>query len=99
VGTLCRKIYGRGYAQTQPDVETLRQAIVQIFRAKTKRTAQKRYEKVLTLRQKYGRQQAEAVAIFDFLERHWPKLVNAIESQLIPKTNNATELVTRSGPL
>jgi transposase-like protein len=95
VGTMCRKIYGRGYAQTHPEVETLRQAIVQIFQAKTKRTAQKRYEKVLALRQKYGQQQVEAAAIFDFLERHWPKLVNAIESQLIPKTNNATELVIR----
>jgi hypothetical protein len=50
---------------------------------------------VLALRQKYVQQQAEAAAIFDFLERHWPKLVNAIESQLIPKTNNATELVIR----
>ncbi len=95
VGRMCRQIYGRGYAQTQPEVETLRQAIVQIFRAKTKRTAQKRYEQVLALRQKYVQQQPEAAAIFDFLERHWPKLVNAIESQLIPKTNNATELVIR----
>jgi len=95
VGTLCRKIYGRSYAQTQPEVEPLRQAIVQIFRAKTKRTAQKRYEQVLALRQKYVQQQAEAAAIFDFLERHWPKLVNAIESHLIPKTNNAAELVIR----
>ena len=29
------------------------------------------------------------------LERHWPKLVNAIESDLIPTTNNATEQVIR----
>ena len=95
MSTLCRKIYGRGYAHTQPEVETLRQTIVQIFRAKTKRTAQKRYEHVLALRHKYVQQQTEAAAIFDFLERHWPKLVNAIESDLIPKTNNTTELVIR----
>lgn len=95
VGTLCRKIYGQGYAQSHPEVETLRQAIVQIFRAKTKRTAQKRYDQVLALRPKYVQPQAEATALFDFLERHWPKLVNAIESQLIPTTNNATELVIR----
>ena len=95
VSTLCRQIYGRGYAHTQPEVETLRQTIVQIFRAKTKRTAQKRYEHVLALRHKYVQQQTEAAAIFDFLERHWPKLVNAIESDLIPKTNNTTELVIR----
>jgi hypothetical protein len=53
------------------------------------------YEQVLSLRQSYVQQQAEAVAIFDFLERHWPKLVNTIESQLIPKANNATELIIR----
>ncbi len=95
IGTTCRQIYGRDYAQTQPEVEQLRQAIVQIFQAKTKRTAQKRYDKVLALREKYVQQRAEAASLFDFLERHWPKLVNAIESQLIPKTNNAVELVIR----
>jgi len=37
-----------------------------------------------------------AVAVlFDFLERHWPTLVNGIESELIPRTNNAVELVIR----
>jgi hypothetical protein len=35
-----------------------------------------------------------AAAIFDFLKRHWPKLVNVIESQVIPGTNNAVELIT-----
>jgi hypothetical protein len=29
--------------------------------------------------------------IFAFLEGHWPRLVNAINSHLIPTTNNATE--------
>jgi hypothetical protein len=32
---------------------------------------------------------------FAFLERHWPRLVNAIESHHIPKTNNTTEQVIR----
>jgi hypothetical protein len=45
------------------------------------------------LRDKFVEEMPDAAAIFDFLERHWPKLVNAIESQLIPKTNNAVELV------
>jgi len=31
----------------------------------------------------------------DFLERHWSKFVNAIESQHIPTTNNAAEQVIR----
>jgi len=95
VGRTCRKLYGADYAQTQPEVDQLRQEIVAIFQAKTKRTAQKRYEQVLARRPQFVRDKAEAVAIFDFLERHWPLLVNAIESRLIPKTNNAVEMVIR----
>jgi len=76
-------------------VEALRQAIAHIFQAKTKRTAQKRYDRVLAMRQQFVRDKAEAAAIFDFLERHWPHLVKAIESELIPKTNNAVEMVIR----
>jgi len=95
IGTLCRQIYGSDYAHTQPEVEVLRQGIVHIFQAKTKRTAQKRYEAMLTLREKFVQNRAEATAIFNFLERHWPKLVNAIESDLIPRTNNTVELVIR----
>ncbi len=95
IGDLCRQIYGSDYAHTQPQVEVLRLAIVQTFQAKTKRTAQKRYEAVLALRQQYVQEQTEAAAIFNFLERHWPKLVNAIESDLIPRTNNTVELVIR----
>ena len=49
----------------------------------------------MALWETYVQQTAGAAAIFDFLERHWPTLVNAIESQLIPKTNNAVELVIR----
>ena len=33
--------------------------------------------------------------IFDFLERHWPKLANSIGSPTIPATNNTVELVIR----
>jgi hypothetical protein len=36
-----------------------------------------------------------AAGIFDFLAQHWPRLVNGIESELIPRTNNAVELVIR----
>lgn len=45
---LYRHIYGRHYVQTQLEVEQLRQSISHIFQAKTKRTAQKRYEAILT---------------------------------------------------
>jgi transposase-like protein len=95
IGRTCRQLYGPDYAQTQPEVEALRQAIGYIFQAKTRRTAQKRYAQVMALREQYVRQKAEAAAIFDFLERHWPKLVNAVERKLIPKTNNAVEMVIR----
>lgn len=95
VGRTCHKLYGADYAQTRPEVAQLRQNIVAIFQAKTKRTAQKRYDQVLALRTKFVRDKPEAAAIFDFLARHWPTLVNAIESDLIPKTNNAVEMVIR----
>lgn len=95
LGRSCRQLYGADYAQTQPEVEALRQAIGHIFQAKTKRTAQKRYGQVMARREQFVQEKSEAAAIFDFLERHWPKLVNAIESELIPKTNNAVEMVIR----
>lgn len=95
ISTACRKLYGARYPETHPEVEELRQAIRHIWAAKTKRTAQKRYEAVLELRDQYVQDEPQAAAIFDFLERHWPKLVNGIESKLIPKTNNATEQVIR----
>jgi transposase-like protein len=95
VSVSCREIYGRCYAETHPQVEQLRQAIQHIFAAKTKRTAQKRYAAVMALRDQYVQDRPQAAAIFDFLERHWPTLVNGIESQLIPKTNNAVELIIR----
>jgi len=95
IGTTCRKLYGRRYAETHPEVEGLRQAIKRIFAAKTKRTAYRRYQAVMGLRDKFVEDTPDAAAIFDFLERHWPKLVNAVESQIIPKTNNAVELVIR----
>jgi transposase-like protein len=95
VSRSCRDIYGRRYAETHPEVEQLQQAIQHIFAARTKRTAQKRYTAVMALRDQYVQDRPQAAAIFDFLERHWPKLVNAIESQIIPKTNNAVELIIR----
>jgi hypothetical protein len=87
--------YGSGYAERHPHVAALRDDIDRIFDARTKRTAWRRYEAVLALRQAFVSQTPDAAAVFDFLERHWPTLVNAIESQHIPATNNATEQVIR----
>jgi hypothetical protein len=91
----CQEVYGAGYAEAHPEAEELKRAIYHIFEAKTKRTAQKRYAEVLALREGYVQETPAAAVIFDFLERHWPKLVDGIESELIPTTNNTVELVIR----
>jgi transposase-like protein len=93
--THIKETYGTHFAQTHPEVELLRQQIDHIFDARTKRTAQRRYQRVLAQRSTFVAHTPQAKAIFDFLERHWPKLVNAIESRIIPTTNNATEEVIR----
>ncbi len=95
VQTHCQAIYGRDYATTHPEAEALKHQIYAIFNARTRRTAAQRYAAVMALRQEYVTAMPGAATLFDFLERHWPKLVNAIESDLIPTTNNAVELVIR----
>ncbi len=93
-------VYGKPHEQPHKDKsptapEHLKKAIVHIFAAKTKRTATKRLKRVMKLRDVYVGATPEADTIFQFLSTHWPKLCNAIESQVIPKTNNAVELVIR----
>ena len=90
-----REAYGKGYAETHPQVKGLREDITHIFHARTRRTAQSRYERVMAQRETFVTHTPAAGAIFDFLERHWPKLVNAVESRHIPSTNNTTEQVIR----
>ena len=91
--TQFKQVYGNDYAQTHPSAVQLKKDIQLIFQAKTKRTAQKRYAQLIALRTEYVQRTPDAVAIFDSLERHWPKLVNSIESTIVPSTNNATEMV------
>jgi transposase-like protein len=92
---LAKESCGTNYTETHPEVEKLLQEIDHIFDARTKRTAWRRYEKVLAQRETFVTQTPKSVVLFDFLERHWPCLVNAIESRHIPTTNNATEEVIR----
>jgi transposase-like protein len=92
---LVKEVYGNDYAQTHPEAVTLKKQIYQVFDAKTKRTVNKRYRKVMALEEEYVAHKPEAQRIFDFLERHYPKLVNAVENPLIPLTNNTVELVIR----
>jgi len=73
-----REVYGKDYQERHPEAVVLQERIDQIFRAKTKRTAQRRYDRVLALQDAYVAQTPAVVAIFASLERHWPKLVNAI---------------------
>jgi hypothetical protein len=95
VQTQCKAIYGKDYARTHPEAEALKHQIYDIFAARSRRTAIKRYAAVMALREEYVRATPGAAGLFDFLERHWPKLVNGIESDLIPTTNNAVEMVIR----
>lgn len=90
-----RKAYGKEYREQHPEAVELLRQLKRIFWAKTKRTAERRYERVLALREAYVAAQPEVAGVFVSLERHWPKLVNAIESERIPMTNNTTELVIR----
>jgi hypothetical protein len=69
--------------------------IYQVFKAKTKKTVNKRYRAVMALQEECVAQMPDAQRIFDFLDRHYPKLVNAVENPLIPLTNNTVELVIR----
>ena len=90
-----QKTWGRHYAQQQPEAAQLRAAIAKMLQARTKRTAQKRYQALLAQQQDYVEQAPPLQWVFDFLEQHWPCLVNAVESELIPATNNAVEMVIR----
>jgi bisphosphoglycerate-dependent phosphoglycerate mutase len=90
-----KEVYGNDYAHTHPEAVALRDRIYRIFKAKSKKTVRKRYEEVMALQAEYVARTPEAECIFDFLERHYPKLVNAVENPLIPLTNNTVELAIR----
>jgi transposase-like protein len=90
-----KAVYGSDYARTHPEAVDLRAKIYRIFKAKSTKTVRKRYREVMALKEQYIACTPEAEGIFDFLERHFPKLVNAVENPLIPLTNNTVELVIR----
>lgn len=90
-----QKTWGREYAERQPAAEQMRQAVVHLLQAHTRRTVQKRYQALLDQHDEYVQQAPALQWVFDFLEQHWPYLVNSVESQLIPATNNAVEMVIR----
>jgi hypothetical protein len=89
------RVYGRYYLEKVPATVPLHEAITQLFQAQTRPTVQKRFAALMELRSSYVTQTPEIACVFDSLERHFPKLINAIEHPDIPRTNNATELVIR----
>ena len=90
-----KDIYGPNYAQDHPEAQQLKQLIYNIFDTQSPSEALFRYQQVLALKDAYTQTTPASTVIFDFLVLHWPKLVNAIGSDKIPTTNNATELVIR----
>ena len=90
-----KDVYGPRYAVVHPEAALLKQKIYDIFDTKVFDEAQSRYQDVLKLKSVYVIANPDSIVIFDFLERHWPKLCNAIGSSTIPTTNNTTELVIR----
>ena len=90
-----KEVYGSDYARTHPEAVDLKDKIYRIFKAKSKKTVRKRYQEVMALKEEYIARTPEAKCIFEFLERHYPKLVNAVENPLVPLTNNTVELVIR----
>jgi transposase-like protein len=92
---LVKDVYGQDYAETHPEAVTLKCKVYQVFKAKTKKTVNKRFLEVMALKEQYVAQTPETQRLFVFLERHYNKLVNAVENPLIPLTNNTVELVNR----
>jgi transposase-like protein len=90
-----RQTWGRNYAQEHPKVAEVREAVVDIFQARTKRTVKTRYKALLDRQAEYLQAESDLKWVFDFLEQHWPSLVNSVENPLIPATNNAVEMVIR----
>jgi transposase-like protein len=95
IQTQIKQVYGAKYEEEHPEAVTLKKQLYRLFQCKDKRTAKRRYDRVMEKREACVAAMPEAVSIFDTLERHWPQLVNGIGSSIIPKTNNAVELIIR----
>jgi len=89
------QVYGRHYRKRVPEAAALHHMIVKLFRARTRKTVRKRFAQLLAVRQSYVDDTPAVACVFDSLENHFPRLVNAFDNPLIPRTNNAVELVIR----
>ena len=88
-------VYGWQALRDDEAVLALCQVLDGPLRAPTKATAQQLYAHLMAQRQAWIKAKPALASVFAFLEGHWPKLVNGIESDLIPRTNNTVELVIR----
>ena len=64
---LVKDAYGNNYAETHPKAVALKKQIYKVFDAKTKKTVNKRYRKVMALKEEYVVQMPQAQRIFDHL--------------------------------
>jgi len=88
-------IYGWQTVQQDKEIKAWRQAFDEPLQARTKRTAQRRYDRLMAQRKTCLEARPELAPLFASLEAHWPQLLNGIESDCIPRTNNTVELVIR----
>ena len=79
------------------EARELRSAIIHLFRAGSRRTLIRRYQKLLKQEPRLVQARPELKSVFESVSRHFSKLANADSSVLIsvPKTNNAVETVIR----
>lgn len=75
-----KDVYGSDYKENSPEAVDLKQKIYRIFDARTKRTALKRYQEVINLREEYVEQNRDSEVIFTFLEEHWDSLIPAYDA-------------------
>jgi transposase-like protein/DNA-directed RNA polymerase subunit RPC12/RpoP len=86
---------GSDYAQQHPEAEKVRVEIVKVFQVQTRQRAEHRYQALLARREALIQTEPALEWVFEFLHQHWPSLVNSVENDSIPATNNATEMVIR----
>ena len=80
------EIYGWEAMRGDERVIALRRAFDEPLQARSRCTAQQRYDQLMAQRETWVAEQPELAAVFASLEAHWPKLINGIESDLIPSS-------------
>ena len=86
---------GHDYAEQHPEAEKMRAEVVRVFQVQTRQMAEHRYQALLARREALIQAEPALAWVFEFLHQHWPSLVNSVENDSIPATNNATEMVIR----